>query len=995
MFGQTIRCEQSVLKMFVCQEANCGRRFRRKFDLRKHIHHLHGNQIVEKCFLCGQLFAERLALQEHYRKYHKPSRHFAVKDSAFNRNVVTFRYTFLENENNFEKAQLGIKNIIRRQIELDTAQKVMTKVSLIFIVDMIMIDHQGEKISKASIPFRAPTFMVSSMRPHVIDSHIQNSFRHQRSSLDQFMNNGSQWQFDRALAFDVEIARLKPMRIGKAQPINISGLKNKRFLYNPPNKNNKCFLYCIAYFMLFGLLLLRAPTAREELFIKKETRKYNLAKMSFPTSIEDVKRFLKNNPHLDLRINILYRGTEETIYPLEFGLGNGTKILNLLLLHSNEGAHFVLIKNVDSFLRQTYNAPTRKDGGERKRKISYQNAFFCLHCLNHFYSKKARNEHMDLCCLNKPRKEEVPSDNEKIIKFRNVEHQSKLEYIGFLDFESCLPDIKKKCPVCTSLKCKCDCSKTDDIHEQIPITYSLVILGPNDTIIHEHTKSCENAHIDLMRHLLQQEEEWLADLIALKEPMNISHAQQKSFNESTNCYLCGIQFGPEVIKCRDHSHATAAYIGAACQSCNLRRRKPSSLKIYMHNASKYDMHFIIQAMAAFPNEIKNISVLPYNGENFRTLRFNSFQFLDTMSFLPTSLAQLSENLSKTDHPYNLLQQTYLIKFGLERILHKGFFPYEYCSSFYKMKKTKKLPDKKAFYSSLSESTISDKDHAFANEMWHLSKCKNLVDYAELYCKIDTILLAEIFLAFREKMYEFSGLDPAHYISLPAFGYDTMLKITKNEIELPTDISMVHFFEQAKRGGVSFINTRYLELENDSEEIVLLDWNNLYGFSQVEKLPYKDYRWLSQEEVDQFDVAQDLDGEKGYFVECDLHYPKRLHKKHANFPIAAEMLEVGYENLSPYSKEAVFLTEGKKKYKDVKLMSTCHDRQNYICHAKNLHLYLSLGLELIKIHRIIEFSQKEIFAPYLKKTTKARQLATNKFEMDLFKLMVKSYAKFFA
>ena len=143
------------------------------------------------------------------------------------------------------------------------------------------------------------------------------------------------------------------------------------------------------------------------------------------------------------------------------------------------------------------------------------------------------------------------------------------------------------------------------------------------------------------------------------------------------------------------------------------------------------------------------------------------------------------------------------------------------------------------------------------------------------------------------------------------------------------------------------------------------------------------------------MAQDLDGEKGYFVECDLHYPKRLHKKHANFPIAAEMLEVGYENLSPYSKEAVFLTEGKKKYKDVKLMSTCHDRQNYICHAKNLHLYLSLGLELIKIHRIIEFSQKEIFAPYLKKTTKARQLATNKFEMDLFKLMVKSYAKFFA
>jgi len=972
--------------MFVCQESNCGRRFRRRFDLKKHIHHLHGEEIVEKCFLCGQLAENGEALKQHYSKYHKPSRHFIVKESAFNRKVITYRYTFLENETDFIKAQMGIKNIIRRQIQIDTAQKIMTKVSLIFVVEMFMIDHQGEKISQAAIPFRSPTFMASNLRSNDIDSQVMKSFSHQQTSLDQFMQNGSQWQFHRALVFDVEIAKVSPLRVGSGQSVNISSLKNKNFLYNPPNRNNKCFLYCIAYFLIFGIMMLRAPTMVEELKIKKKTREFNISKMKFPTSIQDIKIFLKNNRELDLSINILYRGTDEVIYPLELGIGQGKKHVNLLLVHSQKSAHFVLIKNVDKFLRKAYNTVDENSG--KKSRITYQNIFYCLHCLNSFYTSQNRDEHMTICCLNKPRKEQVPNEREKIIKFKNFENQSKLEYIGFLDFECVLPDLTKKCPLCSSLKCKCESGSTLELHEQKPVTYSLVIIGPNEKIIHERTKSCLNAHFDLVKHLLEQEELWLKGLLSIEEPMKISKAEEDTFLNTNECYLCGIEFNEDVVKCRDHSHTNGKFLGAACQSCNLRRRKPNILKIFMHNASKYDMHFIIQALAYVGKEITNISVLPYNGENFRTLKFNSFQFLDSLSFLPTSLAQLSHNLSQSQHDYKILKQTYLIKFGIERILHKGFFPYEYCSSYDKMKETTKIPSREAFYSCLTEETISEKDHAFAKEMWLLFKCKNLLDYAELYCKIDTILLAEVFLAFRNKMFLFSQLDACKYISLPAFGFDTMLKMTKNEIELPTDINMIQFLEQAKRGGLSFINTRHLEVKNDAtEEITLLDMNNLYGLSQTCKLPHKNFRWLTEEEIKNFNLSQNFDGNKGYFVECDLHYPKALHKAHANYPLAAEILEVSYDNLSPYSKDAVYHTEGKRTYKDTKLMSTFYDRLNYICHIKNLVLYLALGLKLIKIHRILEFSQSSLFEPYIRKTTEARQKAANKFEMDLFKLMV--------
>jgi hypothetical protein len=169
----------------------------------------------------------------------------------------------------------------------------------------------------------------------------------------------------------------------------------------------------------------------------------------------------------------------------------------------------------------------------------------------------------------------------------------------------------------------------------------------------------------------------------------------------------------------------------------------------------------------------------------------------------------------------------------DMVLEKSFFPYEYCTSLKLMKKTTKLPKRKHFYSSLSEETISKKDYKFAKKVWKKFNCQNLVDYAKVYCKIDTILLAEVFQKFREDMHNFSGLDPAHYISLPSYSYDSMLKMTNCEIHLPSDINMVQFIESGKRGGVAFIGSRKLtpcSTTDEKSEIVYIDANVIYLFN---------------------------------------------------------------------------------------------------------------------------------------------------------------------
>jgi surface protein len=138
----------------------------------------------------------------------------------------------------------------------------------------------------------------------------------------------------------------------------------------------------------------------------------------------------------------------------------------------------------------------------------------------------------------------------------------------------------------------------------------------------------------------------------------------------------------------------------------------------------------------------------------------------------------------------------------------------------------------------------------------------------------------------------------------------------------------------------------------------------------------------------FDINSiDLEGKYGYFIECDLEYPKEIYDLHQNLPLAPEVLEINYDSLSPYAQTALIESDERQKYKDVKLMATFADRINYITHSKNLKLYLDLGMKLKKIHRILKFRQKLLIAPYIEKCTIARQKATSKFQMDQYKKLV--------
>ena len=144
-------------------------------------------------------------------------------------------------------------------------------------------------------------------------------------------------------------------------------------------------------------------------------------------------------------------------------------------------------------------------------------------------------------------------------------------------------------------------------------------------------------------------------------------------------------------------------------------------------------------------------------------------------------------------------------------------------------------------------------------------------------------------------------------------------------------------------------------------------NNLYGWVINEYLPYKGFKWLKS--IDKFYIMSISEKSSiGYFLEVELEYPEELHELHNDFPLAPEKLTVPSDMLSKYCNKIG------DKYKitvdDVKkLIPNLGNKTNYVAHYRNLQLYLSLGIKLTKIHRVLKFNQFDWMKKYIYFNTK--------------------------
>ena len=228
-------------------------------------------------------------------------------------------------------------------------------------------------------------------------------------------------------------------------------------------------------------------------------------------------------------------------------------------------------------------------------------------------------------------------------------------------------------------------------------------------------------------------------------------------------------------------------------------------------------------------------------------------------------------------------------------------------------------------------------------------------------------------------------------------WDAMLKVTGVKLEKISDIDKYLIIEKGLRGGISYIAKRYAKANNkyisdyDSKKpstfITYLDMNNLYGWAMSEYLPFGGFKWLKN--VDEFGVISI--SEKSlteYFLKVDLKYLDELHELYNDYPLAPKKRAVCSDMLPNYCKKIADKYEikvGNVK----KLIPNLGNKTKYVLHYKNLQLYLSLGMKLTKIHRVLKFKQSDWMKKYIDFNTEKRMNAANDFEKYFFKLMINS------
>ena len=132
-----------------------------------------------------------------------------------------------------------------------------------------------------------------------------------------------------------------------------------------------------------------------------------------------------------------------------------------------------------------------------------------------------------------------------------------------------------------------------------------------------------------------EEEQNICDILSTFEPLKLSVAEEKIFQEATTCHICKKELGAD--KVRYHMHLLPyTYRGAAHAHCNLQlqftqgKRSQNSkfyIPIIFHNLRGYDSHLLMESAGKMCKG-KKLSVIPSHSKKYLSFSVGNLRFID-------------------------------------------------------------------------------------------------------------------------------------------------------------------------------------------------------------------------------------------------------------------------------------------------------------------------------------------------------------------------------
>jgi len=432
--------------------------------------------------------------------------------------------------------------------------------------------------------------------------------------LEEFTSSGSGWKFEMIKAVLFHTAKYNVLR-GNLYVDLPKKIKNKKCCINVKNNDNKCFQWSILSAMF--------PKEQNSDRVNKyfpHKNELNFDGINFPVAENHIPKFEKQN---GISVNVFGLDERENVYPRYISENASQKTINLLF----HRGHYCWIKNFNGLVGGQYSKNKNKK-------------YFCYRCLHGFTSDDRLGEHLKYCV--NVQKITMPSEKEKILKFKNYNHKLSIPFVIYADFECLLVPV-------AGAENNPKKSSTRKIQQHIPcgVAYKVVCCASNKFSSPIRLYRGENPAVWLLKNLID-EVNTISNRLLRTAPIRITSKQQLDFDEAVNCHICEQPLGDS--KVRDHCHLTGQYRGAAHNSCNLKFHAPDFIPVVLHNFRGYDSHIIVEAFGDENIKAKLklnnvIKCIPNNFEKYMSVTLGKLRFIDSLQFMAASLDELVKGCS--------------------------------------------------------------------------------------------------------------------------------------------------------------------------------------------------------------------------------------------------------------------------------------------------------------------------------------------------------------
>ena len=303
-----------------------------------------------------------------------------------------------------------IRNSISSILKKETTQRSIRSQTTTWIRFMKGVEY----VNLAFNSRMTPVYMLND-----IDSIVQSMINHMAQQVENLALRDSKFVFDGIMYTDISIHSLNLTRDSSYIPLP-DWLAKKKAILNPKNLDEKCFKWSIIAALKWEEIDSNHQRVSK---LRRYENEFDWSGMSYPVSTKDINRFETRN-RIGIKVLAL---NGKTPYICRKG-ADYDRVVNLMITEEGEKNHYVVIKSPERLLSKMNSKHNPKQ-------------HFCNNCLQGFKTQESRDNHYEYCRSNESVRIEIPTRN-PIVIYSNGQHQFKVPFVMYADFESILEPIQ-------------------------------------------------------------------------------------------------------------------------------------------------------------------------------------------------------------------------------------------------------------------------------------------------------------------------------------------------------------------------------------------------------------------------------------------------------------------------------------------------------------------------------------------------------------------------